>query len=333
VLAESRHTTNRQIEIQTDPSQKYSVQFNLGDKDACSVRQIEYKQCRMAGFDRHYPDGDVQSSVTKFRFEDNRPVEVCDEWYYTVHYLKSVVSDIEQSLNDLGISSAADTNGLRWFARPYHYTKDDIIDIHRLQSPDERIHSTVADYDVAMSETDESMSQKYHEKSSVDVDVSADQFLSVFVSNAESNSLDKFLASTALATVCNIVPLHCSCGGLFSHGGAAELFPYLDEKTFCSGLLTGLSQTHHSLHVLHCGTASQPLVMDSFGLLYFGDRQDPRMLSAGISADLTPGGDGNKQKLPNIDQLRAIQDNLAFNVCYVLAFYLTSMQTFILDLL
>jgi len=327
VLTESCHTTSREIEIQTDSTQKCSLEFGFPDKDAYSVRQIDYKPCRMVGFDNYYPAGGIQSSITKFRFEDNRPVEVCDEWYYTIHYLKSMVNNVEELLNDSNISSIEDTNGLNWFARPYHYTKDDIIDIRRLQSPDKRIHSSVTDYDIAGDETCTRISQKYCEKTSVDIDISADRF----PSNADNSALDKFLASTALATLCTTVPFHCGCRDLLQHGTAAELFPYLDAKTFYSRLVTGLGQSQHSLHVLHCDTVSQSLVMDSSGLLNFDNREDPRLLSAGTSVDLTPGGNGDKQKLPNIDQLRAIQDNLAYNVCHVLTFCITVLWSFFTD--
>jgi len=317
VLTESCHTTTGQIEAQNDSSQKYSVQYGFGDKDADSVRRITYKQCSMAGFDYDCSG----ASVTKLRFEDNGPVEICDEWYYTIQRLKSLVNILEESLNDLGLSSAEDVNDLYLFARPYHYTMDDIVDIHCLRSPDEKIHSSVTHYDVDAREAYDHMSQKYYQKSIVDINVPAEKLPSVSVSNAESSGLDKYLASTALDAVCNIMPVYCGCRDLLQHGGPAELLPYLDAKTFYSGLLSGLSQSHYNLHVLHCDAVSLPLVMDSSTLLYSGYSQEIRLLSAGTSVDLTPGGNGDKQKLPNIDQLRAIQDNLAYNVCLFLAFY------------
>jgi len=328
VLTESCHTTNGQIEAQHDCSQKYSVQLGFGDKDAGSVKLMEYKRCNMARFEHDYLTGGSQSSVTKFRFQDNRPVEICDEWYYTIQNLKSLINSLEESLNDLGVSSAEDVNDLHWFARPYHFTKDDIIDIHRLRSPDERIPSAITDFSVAEDEVYDGMSQKYSEKSSVDIGVPADRFPSVLDSNATNTSLDRFLACTSLAAVCNIVPFYCSCQDLLRQGGPAELLPYLDAKTFYSGFLIGLGQSCHGLHVLQCDAVSQPLVMDSSGLLCFGDGRESRLLSSGTSVDLTPGGNGDKQKLPNIDQLRAIQDNLAYNVCLFLHYF--SVQKFLL---
>jgi len=315
VLTENCHTTNRQVEAETDSSQKYSAQFSFGDKDVCSFGQIEHRNV-----DRCYATGRIQSSVTKFRFEENTPVEICDEWYYTVHYLKTVVSSIEDSLHDFRTSSVEDVNGLSWFARPYHYTKDDVVDIRRLQSPDERIHLAVTDFDAAAHETYDRESQKCCEKSGFSVDIFADRLPSVFISNTQRIDLDKYLASTALATLCSIIPFHCSCQDLLRHGRPAELFPYLDAKTFYSCLLNGLGESSRRLHILHCDTASRPLVVDSATLLYLGNRPEPQLLSSGTSVDLTPGRNGDKQKMPNIDQLRAIQDNLAYNVCHVMAF-------------
>ena len=241
-------------------------------------------------------------------------MEVCEEWYYVIHYLKSVVNNIEESLNDLGISSSVDEgDGLKWYARPYHYTADDIVDIKRLQSPDKSIYP-------AFRETYDHMPHRYCEKSNVAVDDSTSGIPAPHISSA-CGSLDRFLASSALA-VSDLVQRQCDCvisNDLLRHGGPAELLPYLDTKTLSSGLITGLELSHNS-YVLHCENVSRQLMWDSFGLLRLENSRDTRVLSAGTSSDLTPGGNGDEQELPNIDQLRAIQDNLAYNVCSIICF-------------
>ena len=319
--SEGCHRTSRQLEIQTYWPQKCSVQVGGREGGTCSIRHTECGHS-MVGLDHPYPRDGIQSSVTKFRFENNQPVEVCDEWYYIVRYLKSMVSNVEESLNDLGLSSLTEADGLNWYARPYHYTTDDIVDIRRLHSPDESVYSRSTVYDATLSETDADMSQKHCTEASVSVDDSTDRFHAPHILNLGS-SFDKFLASTASA-VCDLVQFRCDCSisrDLLRHGGPAELLPYLDAKTFYSGLLTGLDQSHNS-YVLHCDNVSRQLVFDSSGLLRVENSQDPHLLSSGTSSSLTPSGNGDKQKLPNVDQLRAVQDNLAYNVCnlHVLAY-------------
>ena len=308
--AEGCHETCGQPEILTSWSQKCSTQVGIRERGDFSDRDTEHKHYSVVRFDQHYPSTGIQSSVTKFRFENHIALEACEEWYYVVHYLKSVVTNIEGSLNDFGISYDIEAHDLNWYARPYHYTADDIVDIRRLQSPDEGISSVSS-----LSKTCDHLSQKYGEISNAVMDVSTNRFQPACVSN-QCSSLDKYLASTALA-VCNLVQRRCDCGisaDLQQHGGPAELLPYLDAKTFCGGLLTGL-ELPQSSYVLRCDNISRQLVLDSFGLLHLERLRDPLLFSAPTStSSLTPDGDGDKQKLPNIDQLRAIQDNLAYNV-------------------
>ena len=319
VTSEVCHSISRPLEIQSSLPQKCSIRVGSKEKDSCSTRHTDHK-CSMVGSDYQYPSGGIQSSVTKFRFENNRPAEVCEEWYYIVHYLKTAVNDVELSLkHDFGISSAEDLDGLSRYARPYHYTADDIVDIRRLHSPEESIYSRSTVYDADISETCahvSTMSQQACEKSTVDN--SANVFHLPSIGNM-GNSLDKFLASTALA-VCDLIQFQCNCSvsqDLMQHGGPSELLPYLDAKTFYSGLLSRLNQSHNS-YLLHCDNVSRQLVLDSFGLLHVESSQNSHLFSTGTSSDLTPGGNGDKEKLPNVDQLRAIQDNLAYNVCYTL---------------
>ena len=313
VTSEVCHSISRQLEIQPSLPQKCSIRVGSKAKDSRSVRHAEHK-CSVVGFDHQYPSGGIQSSVTKFRFENNRPAEVCEEWYYIVHYLKTAVNDVELSLkHDLGISSAEDLDGLSRYARPYHYTTDDIVDIRRLHSPDSSIYSRSTVYDANISETCPHVSQQHCEKSAVNS--SSNGFHLPSIENV-GNSIDKFLASTALA-VCDLVQFRCNCSisrDLMQHGGPSELLPYLDAKTFYGGLLSRLNQSHNS-YLLHCDNVSRQLVLDSFGLLHVESLPNPHLFSTGTSSDLTAGGNGDKEKLPNIDQLRAIQDNLAYNVC------------------
>lgn len=301
---ESCHPTSRQHEIQT-----------AKDEGTCSVSRMDHKHCSTIRFNHQYPSCGIQTSITKFCFENNKPAEVCDEWYGAVQYLKSMVNNIEVSLNELGISYLEEMDGLKWNARPYHYTTDDIVDIRRLHSPDESVYSRSTVYDETPSEKCAEMSQQYCEQSTVATDVSSDRFHAPHVSKV-GTSLDGFFTSTASA-VCDLVQFRCSCSvcrDLLRHGRPDELLPYLDEKTFYSGLLSRRDRSHNSF-VLHCDNVSRQLVMDSFGLLRLESSQDPQLLYAGTASSLTPGGNDDKQKLPNIDQLRAIQDNLAYNVC------------------
>ena len=288
------------------------MQVAAREEDSSLIRHTEHK-CSMIGFDDPYPSGGIQSSITKLNFENNSPAEVCDEWYYIVHCLKTAVNDVEISLKrDLGISSAEESDGLSWYARTYHYTTDDIVDIRRLHSPDDGIYSRSTVYDADVSTTCNHISPKYCEKSNVDISANGVHLPSI--SNV-GNCLDKFLASTALA-VCDLVQFRCNCNvsqDLMQYGGPTELLPYLDAKTFYSGLLTRLDQSYNS-YMLHCDNVSRQLVFDSFGLMHIESSRNPRLFSTGTSSDLTPGGNGDKEKLPNIDQLRAIQDNLAYNV-------------------
>jgi len=279
------------------------------DSKYCSFTHTEHLHT-LVGFGHLYPSGGIQSSVTGFRFEDNQPAEVCNEWVYAVHYLKMVVSNVEVSLKELAVTYAEELDGSYCYARPYHYTSDDIVDLRRLHSPHESIYSRSTVYDANPSEMGADMPQKYWEKSSLP----ADGFHLPSVSNVGS-SLDNFLASTALA-VCDLAHFHCNCvfsQDLLRHGGPSELLPYLDARTFYSGLLTRLNPSQIS-HVIHCNNVSRQLMLDSCGIVHLKSSRDPWLLSAGTS-DIAPAGNGDKQKLPTIDQLRAIQDNLADNVC------------------
>jgi len=314
VTSEHCYPAVKQLESQTACPQTCSMQVSVSGNRACSVRHTERKHCSMVRSDHQYPVGGIQSSVTKFRFENHSPVEVCDEWYYVVHYLKSMVNNVEETLSDFRISSVEDADGLDWYARPYRYTSDDIVDIRRLHSPDEGIYSRSTVYDTTLTDTCSHVADKYCEKSDDAFDISTDVLYSPDVSNVGS-SLDKFLASTALAA-CNLVQFRCDCSlsrDLLQYGGPTELLSYLDAKTFYSGLLTRLDQLHNG-YVLHCNNMSRQLVLDSSGLLHMESSPDPHLLSAGTSSGLTPAGNGDKQKLPNVDQLRAIQDCLAYNV-------------------
>jgi len=231
-----------------------------------------------------------------------------------------VVNNFEESLNavkcDAALSSSVEeVDGLTWYAQPYQYTADDIVDIKRLRSPDISSYSAVSLCDATANET----LQKYAEKSNVTISICSERYE---VPNA-TRSLDRFLASTALA-VCGLVQFRCdSCvsvsdsffGELEPHGSSAHLLPYLDARTFYDGLLSGLNKQSHNSCILHCDNVPRQLVLDSLGLLHLESSPDSRLLSAGTSSELTPGGNEDKQKLPNIDQLRAIQDNLAYNVC------------------
>ena len=282
----------------------------------------EHKQSSMVGFDMDYPACGIESSVTKYRFENNKEVELCDEWNYAVHYLKLVLNSFEASLNDLSASSAEQVASLNWYARPYHYTTDDIVDLRRIQTPDESIYSRSTVHGATLRETCGDMSPKCGEQPDAAVDISTNTFHSPHVSNVgTSNSLDKFLASTALA-ICDIVQFRCDCGisrDLPWHNQPDELLPYLDANPICNRLQTRLDQSLNT-HMLHCEKVSCQQLLDSFGLLHLESSRDTQLLAAGSSSSLTPDGSEDKQKLPNIDQLRVIQDNLAYNVRYTVLF-------------
>jgi len=319
--AEGYHPRRTQHEIQLLQHQKCSAQVSIRDKNCLALDHTEHKHCSIVGSAHHYPSTGIQSSITKFRFEDNRAVEVCEEWHYVIHYLKSVVNNFEESLNDIALSSSvAEADGVKWYAQPYQLTADDIVNIKLLRSPDISNYSSSL-CDAHVNETCDHSLQKHCEKSNIAFNICTERYE---VPNVAS-SLDRFLVSTALA-ICDLVQLRCdSCvsisGGfpreLQHHRGSVELLPYLDAKTFYNGLVTGLSEQSHNGCLLHCDNVPRQLVLDSFGLLRLVSSQDPRLLSAGASSDLMPGGNEDKQKLPNIDQLRAIQDNLAYNVCQV----------------
>jgi len=298
-LSEGGRPSNRQLEFQRTPSQKPAVENDLASKP-----------CSVIGFHDCNPHTGIQSSVTKLRFEDNCPVEVCEEWLHAVRCLKSAINDVEESLNSLKRNSAEDSDSLHWFARPYHYTADDIVDRRHLMLPDVYTYSRTTDY----SATPAHMAEKYDDKSNASGDISLGRFPSAVASNAEC-SLDVFLAY--MTAVFNVVQFNGTSSvsrDLLQDGGSTELLPYLDAKTFYMQLLSGLDRSDNS-YVLHCDDVSRHLLLVSSDLLQSERSSDLRLLSASPSSDLTPSGNGDKQKLPNIDQLRAIQDNLAFSVC------------------
>lgn len=303
-----QHTTG-QCNVRTAWPPKCSGQVGFRDEDACTVRRTVQNQYGVTRSDQQYPaNTGIQASVTKFRFQNNMPVEVCDEWYYAVHYLKSAISSIKDSLNDLG-NSSDEVGGLNGFARPYRYTSDDIVDIRRLQSPDEGIYLRSIMHDAVLSETCTTMLQEYCETPR---DVST-----VPLNSNAAGSVAKFLAPTALA-LGNDVQFPCNCpvsSRSLVHGASAELLKYLDAETFYHELISRLSHSDDSYVLLHCDGVRRNLVLDSSGLLRLDSLHDSPLLSAGTSSGLTPGGSDDRQKLPNIDQLRAIQDNLANNVC------------------
>ena len=298
----------------------------MGD---CSVMKPEHKHCSMIGFGHHWPAGGVQSSVTRFRFEDNKAVEICDEWYYITHYLKSMVNHMEESLSSIGISAVDDVDGLNW-CRPYHYTADDIVDVRCVRLV-ENSYLWNSGYNVEFSESPaEQMQNNYDKANNAVGEVSTQSFMDQCqqpsFSNTESN-IDKFLASSTRYAY-GLDAFHndtCFSRDLLQRI-PAELMPYVDAKTFSAELLTRLDELHNS-YILRCDESiSRHFVLDSSGFLFFDSSEEPRLLSSGTSSDLTSGGSGDEQKLPNGDQLRAVQDNLAYNVCLTFRSALSSLS-------